>query len=78
MFSALTENNLSNANAFNKYCINISSSIHFILKFFRNRFNEASIKPIDKIEVKNIILYLNPLKAVGSNSIPIKILKLLS
>ena len=54
------------ANAFKKYFINISSS-----KFF-------FIKPVDKIEIKNIISSLNRLKTVGPNSIPTKILKLLS
>ena len=36
------------------------------------------IKPVDKTGIQNIILPLNPLKAVGPNSSPTKILKLLS
>ena len=56
------------------------------IRFSRNKFhhflrdieiNSFFIKPIDKIEIKNIILSLNPLKAVGPNRIPTKILKLL-
>lgn len=33
------------------------------------------IKPVDKTEIQNTVLSLNPLKAVGPNSIPTKILK---
>ena len=72
MSSTLIENDITLtkpkdfANAFKKYFINISSS-----KFF-------FIKPVDKIEIKNIISSLNRLKTVGPNSIPTKILKLLS
>ena len=74
-------------NAFNKYVINISNSIQSTIKFSRNKFHgflpdveikSFFIKPADKIEIKNIILSLNPLKAVGPNSIPTRILKLLS
>ena len=36
------------------------------------------IKPVDKTEIQNTVLSLNPLKAVGLNSILTKILKLLS
>ena len=36
------------------------------------------IKPVDKIEIQNIILSLNPLQAVWRNSFPTKILKSLS
>ena len=75
------------ANAFNKYFINIPSLIQSTIKFSRNTFqdflpdieiNSFFIKPVDKIEINNIILYLNPLNAVGPNSIPTKVLKLLS
>ena len=91
--SAVIENNITLtkpkdiANAFNKYFINISSSIQSTIKFSRNKFhdflrdievNSFSIKPVDEIEIKNIFLSLNPLKAVGPNSIVTKILKLLS
>ena len=93
MLSAVIENNITLtkpkdiANAFNKYFINISSSIQSTNKFSRNKFhyflpdieiNCFFVKPVDKIEIKNIILSLNPLKAVSPNSIPTKILKLLS
>ena len=37
--------------------------------------NSFFIKPVDKIEMQNIILSLNPLQAVGRNSFPTKILK---
>ena len=62
------------ANAFNKYFINISSSIQSTTKFSRKKIhdflpdieiNSFFIKPVDKIETKIIILSLNPLKAVG-------------
>ena len=36
------------------------------------------IKPVAKIHIQNIILFLNTLKAVGHNSIPTEILKLFS
>ena len=74
------------ANAFNKYFVNISSTILYKIRFSRIKFHDSLpdinfnsffIKPIDKTEIRNIILSLNPLKAVGRNSIPTKILKLL-
>ena len=64
--SAVIENNITLskpkdiANAFNKYFINISSSIQSTIKFSRNKFhdflhdlenNSFFIKPIDKIEI---------------------------
>ena len=36
------------------------------------------MKPLDKIELQYIILSLNSLKAVGPNSIPTKVLTLIS
>ena len=40
--------------------------------------NSFFVKPIDKTDIQSITLSLNPLKAVGPNSIPTKILKLLT
>ena len=93
MPSAVIENNItltkskSIANAFNKHFINISGSIQSTIKFSKNKFHDFLpdididsffLKPVDKVEIKNSILCLNPLKAVGPNSIPTKILKLFS
>ena len=93
MSSAVIKNNITFnkpediANAFNKHFINISSTIQSTIKFSINKFhnflpdtdiNSFFIKPVDKIEIQNIILSLNRLNAVGSNNIPTKILKLLS
>ena len=39
--------------------------------------NSFFLNPTDEIKVKNIILSLNPSKAIGPNGIPTKILKLL-
>ena len=56
------------------------------MKYSRNKFfdflpqiniNSFFINPTDKTEIKNI-LSLDPLRSSGPNSIPIKILKLLS
>ena len=91
--SAVTENNITLtkpediANALNKYFINIPSTIQSTIKFSRNIFpnfhsdtdiNSCFIKPVDKTKIQNIIFSLNPLKAVGCNNIPTKILKLFS
>ena len=93
MPSAIIENNITLtkptyiANAFNKYFINISSSIQSTIKFSSNKFydflpdietNSFFIKPVDKIEIKNIILSLNHFLAVDPNIFQTKILKLLS
>ena len=90
--SAVIENNITLtklediANAFNKYFINISRTIQSTIKFSRSKchdflpdidINSFIIKPVDKTEMQNI-LSLNPLKAVDPNSVPTKILKLLS
>ena len=56
------------------------------IKYSRNKFSDFLppvninfffINPNNKIEIKNIILSLDPLKSIGPNSIPTKILKLL-
>ena len=90
--SAVIENNITLtklediANAFNKYFINISRTIQSTIKFSSSKchdflpdidINSFIIKPVDKTEMQNI-LSLNPLKAVDPNSVPTKILKLLS
>ena len=58
-----------------------------IIKFSRNKFHDFLpdidissffTKPLDKKGIQNTILSLNPLKAIGTNTIPTKILKLLS
>ena len=57
------------------------------IKYSRNKFfdslpqiniNSFFINPTDKTEIKNIILFLDPLRSIGPNSISTKILKLLS
>ena len=67
---------------------NISlTKLNSSVKYSRNKFfdflpqiniNFFFINPTDKTEIKNIILSFDPLKSIGPNSIPIKILKLLS
>ena len=75
------------ANAFNNYfakvAIDIQSSIRFSNKKYYNYFPPLNIEsfsktPTDSTEVSNIISFLNQDKNDGSNSIPIKILKLLN
>ena len=58
------------------------SSITYSKNNFRNFLALITINPFfrnptDEIEIKNMIMSLNPSKAIGPNSIPIKILKLL-
>ena len=74
------------ANAFNKYFVNVATDIQSSIRYSKNNFhdflppiniNSFFLNPTDEIEVKNIILSLNPSKAIGPNSIPTKILKLL-
>ena len=69
---------------FNKYFVNISSTIWSMIKFSRNKFNKFLpdiditsffIKPAHKTEIRNIILCLNHLKPVSPDSISTKILK---
>ena len=91
--STIIEQNLSltnpkdNADAFNNYFSNVPTGIKSSIKYSRNKFfdflpqiniNSFFINPTDKTEIKNIILSLDPLKSIGPNSIPTKILKLLS
>ena len=65
---------------------NVAAGIKSSIKYSRNKFfdflpqiniNSFFINPTDKTEIKNI-LSLNPLRSIGPNSIPTKILKLLS
>ena len=75
------------ANAFNNYftnvALNIQSSIRYSNKTFSDFLpnidvNSFFISPTDNTEISDIISTLNPLKAIGPNSIPTKILKLLN
>ena len=74
------------ANAFNKYFVNFATDIQSFVRFSKNNFhdflpliniNSLFLNPTDEIEVKNIILSLNPSKAIIPNNIPTDILKLL-
>ena len=91
--STIIENNISLTNpkdiadAFNNYFSNVATGIKSSIKYSRNKFfdflpqiniNSFFINPTDKTEIKNIILSLDPLRSIGPNSIPTKILKLLS
>ena len=91
--STITEDNICLTNpkdigdAFNKYFSNVALGIKSSIKHSRNKFfdflhqitiNSFFITPTDNTEIKNIILSLDPLKSIGPNSIPTKILKLLS
>ena len=60
------------ANAFNNYFTDTSSSIQFTLKCPKNKFNDFLsdidinsffIKPVDKIEIQNIIFFFQPSKS---------------
>ena len=75
------------ADAFNNYFSNVAIGIKSSIKYSRNKLfdllpqiniNFFFTNPTDKTEIKNIILSLDPLKYIGPNSIPTKILKLLS
>ena len=49
------------------------------MKFFHNTdISSFSIMPVGKREINNITLSLSPLKAIGPNRIPAKILKLIN
>ena len=74
------------ANAFNKYFVNVATDIQSSIRYSKNNFhdflhpiniNSFFLNPTDEIEFKNIILSLNLSNAIGPNSIPTKILKLL-
>ena len=92
VLSTIIEDNISLPNpediavAFNNYFSNVATGIKSFIKYSRNKFfdflsqtniNSFFINPTDKIEIKNIVLSLG-LKSIGPNSIPTKILKLLS
>ena len=58
----------------------IQFSIKYTEKNFHNclpsvNINSFSLNTTDEIEVQNIIMSLNPLKAIGRNLIPAKFLK---
>ena len=89
----IIEDNISLTNlkdttaAFNNYFSNVATGIKSSIKYSRNKFfdflaqtniNSFFISTTDKTEIRNIILYLDPLKSIGSNSIPTKMLKLVS
>ena len=72
--------------AFNKYFVNVATDIQSSIRYSKNNFhdflspnktNSFFLKPTDEIELKKMILSLNPSKAIGSNSILIKILRFL-
>ena len=74
------------ANAFNKYFVNVATDIPSSVWYSKNNFhdflhpiniNSFFLNPTDETEFKNIILSLNLSNAIGANSIPTKILKLL-
>ena len=75
------------ANAFNKSFVNVATDIQSSIRYSKNNFHDF-LPPINinsffvnlnpEIEVKKIILSLNPSKTIGPNSIPTKILKLLN
>ena len=69
------------ADAFNNYFSNAATSIKSSIKYSRNKLfnflpqiniNSFFINSIDKTEIKNIVLSLDPLKSVGPNSISTK------
>ena len=75
------------ADEFNNYFSNVATGIKSSIIYSRNKYfdflpqiniNSFFINPGDKTEIKNIILSLDPLRSIGLNSIPTKILKLLS
>ena len=73
-------------NAFNKYFVTVATNIQSSIRYSKSNFhdflppiniNSFFLNPTDETEVKNIILSLNPSKAIGANSIPTKTLKVL-
>ena len=73
-------------NAFNKYFVTVATNIQSSIRYSKSNFhdflppiniNSFFLNPTDETEVKNIILCLNPSKAIGANSIPTKTLKVL-
>ena len=90
--STITEGNNSFTNpkdiadAFDNYFSKVATGIQSSIKHSRNKFfdflpqidiNSFFINSTDKNEIKNILSY-DSLKSIGPNSIPTKILKLLS
>ena len=86
---AIIEDNISLTNpkdiadAINNYFSSVATGIQSSIKHSRNKFfdflpqiviNSFFINPTDKAEIKNIILFLDPLKSISPNSIPTKIL----
>ena len=74
------------ANALNKYSVNVATDIQSPIRYSKNNvhnflphlnINSFFLNLTDEIEVKNIILSLNPSKTTRPNSIPTKILNLL-
>ena len=66
------------ANTFNKYFVNVATDIQSSIRYSKNNFhdflppiniNSFFLNPTDEIEVKNIILSLNPSKAIAPNGI---------
>ena len=55
----------------------VGSSVNVVLnsEVVIGFINYIFLNPTDEIEVKNIMLFLNPSKAIGPNNIPNKILK---
>ena len=91
--STIIEDNISLTNpkdiadAFSNYFSNMATGIKSSIKYYRNKFfdflpqiniNSFFINPTDKTEIKKIILSLDPLRSIGPNGIPTKILKVLS
>ena len=75
------------ADAFSNYFSYVRIGIKSSIKYSRNKFfdflpqiniNPFFINPNNKTGIKNIILSLDPLKSIGPNSIPTKVLELLS
>ena len=74
------------ANGFNRYFVDVATDIQSSIRYSKNSFhdflppiniNYFFLNPTDEIEIKNIILFLNPPKSISPNSIPTKILRLL-
>lgn len=76
------------ANAFNTYVVSAASTFNLLVNIVKVISMIYSLldfllpfsfllNPTDEIESKNIRMSLNTLKAIGSNNIPMKILKLL-
>ena len=74
------------ANTFKKKFVNIATDIQSSIRYSKNNFhdflpliniNSFFLNPTNEIKVRTIIMMLNLSKAIGPNSIPTKILKLL-